>query len=153
MLAAFSIVSVSEVLDEALKSLGDAHLDIPDQIHKALVSRLQYRKALLKATGQDLNCSNEERSSSWRECAPLFAAVIDTHGLGVDVPESFSMKIQRRLASSVPPRPIVEEDFDSAVTFLRRLHEDGVEVENVLFCPKLSSLVVSAHILSHLSSY
>ena len=136
--------SILNVLDEALKSMGDSFLDIPDHVHRAIVSRLRYRRALLKATSANVECSTEERSSLWQDCVPLFTAVVGTHGLGVNVPESFSMKIQRRLASSVPPRPIVEADFDTATTFLGRLHEDGVEVESVLSCSKLSSVVVSA---------
>ena len=143
LLAAFSIESILNVLDEALKSLEDTFLDIPDHIYKAIVSRLRYRKTLLKATSVNVDCSTEGRSSLWQDCVTLFAAVVGTHGLGVNVPESFSMKIQRRLASSVPPRPIVEVDFNTARTFLERLHEDGVEVESVLSCPRLSSVVVS----------
>jgi len=52
---------------------------------------------------------------------------MDTHQLGKAVPGSFSTKIQRRLASTVPPRPIVEVDFREALEKLKQLCLDCEE--------------------------
>lgn len=51
----------------------------------------------------------------------------DTHKLGKTVPGSFSTKIQRRLASTVPPRPIVEVDFNDSLHTLKQLCADCEE--------------------------
>ncbi len=50
-----------------------------------------------------------------------------THQLGQVVPAAFSAKMQRRLASTVPPRPIVELDFQDALAKLQQLCIDCQE--------------------------
>ncbi|TKA80009.1 hypothetical protein B0A49_00708 [Cryomyces minteri] len=47
-----------------------------------------------------------------------------THNLGRPVKEAFSEKIQRRLATTVPPRPMAEMSFRDAVTKLEKMLQD-----------------------------
>lgn len=50
-----------------------------------------------------------------------------THQLGQTVPGAFSTKMQRRLASTVPPRPIVELEFADALDKLQHVINDCEE--------------------------
>ncbi|TKA68441.1 hypothetical protein B0A49_05779, partial [Cryomyces minteri] len=47
-----------------------------------------------------------------------------THNLGRPVKEAFSEKVQRRLATTVPPRPMAEMSFRDAVTKLEKMLQD-----------------------------
>jgi N-alpha-acetyltransferase 35, NatC auxiliary subunit len=50
-----------------------------------------------------------------------------SHHIGVGVPQSFSTKLQRRLASAVPPRPIVQFTFEDAMGKFIQFCEDCKE--------------------------
>ena len=57
--------------------------------------------------------------------------VQSTHELGVAVPKAFSTKLQRRLASTVPPRPMVTVTMDQAWTFWHRMVDDCRDVFSI----------------------
>jgi hypothetical protein len=67
-----------------------------------------------------------------------------SHALGISVPEAFSTKIQRRLASTMPPRPIVQLSFEEAYTHFKRLFVDGQEVADVLDFTDPQTILVSS---------
>lgn len=52
--------------------------------------------------------------------------------LGKSVPEAFSWKIQRRLASTVPPRPMVHVSAADATAHMTRFCQDAVDVQQIL---------------------
>lgn len=143
LLRSFDAGEICTALEAALDTVKEWTDTETAHSSKALVSRLEYREALLKAMMTDGSSNTVERTSRWHDCSKSFDTVIATYDLGVEVPESFSPKIQRRLASSVPPRPIMQTEFGDTSAFLERLHEDGLVVEGVLKCDKLSSVVVS----------
>lgn len=62
----------------------------------------------------------------------MLPGIKDSHGLGKPVPEAFSAKLQRKLASTMPPRPIVQTSFEDAFANLTRMISDGIEVVGVL---------------------
>lgn len=66
-----------------------------------------------------------------------------SHHLGTPVAECFSAKLQRRLASTMPPRPIVQLSFEDTYSHLKRLFVDGIEVTDVLKYSDSQSLLVS----------
>jgi hypothetical protein len=68
----------------------------------------------------------------WEEAIALLPQIISTHALGKPVEDAFSTKLQRKLASTMPPRPIVQLKFDDAFSHLSRLFKDGREVIGVL---------------------
>jgi hypothetical protein len=68
----------------------------------------------------------------WEAALALLPTIKATHHLARSVDESFSVKLQRKLASTVPPRPIVKLGFDNAFGHLHRLFKDGCELINVL---------------------
>jgi hypothetical protein len=68
----------------------------------------------------------------WKEGISILSLLKETHHLGKPVDDSFSAKLQRKLASTVPPRPIVQLSFEDAFGHLSRLFKDGLEVIGVL---------------------
>ena len=75
----------------------------------------------------DLDCSLDHLSRYWPPVLASITNINDTHSLGKPVPDSFSTKIQRKLASTVPPRPIVELAFKDALQHLTQLCTDCEE--------------------------
>lgn len=82
----------------------------------------------------DVDVNKEEIISAWSACSSLLASLSRSHQHDQPVSKSFSEKIQRKLASASPPRPIVSVDFNTAWEYLRRLCDDGKDVAGVLDC-------------------
>lgn len=79
--------------------------------------------------------TDEENSTPlfhWQNTAALLPALSDTHKLAKPVPDSFSEKIQRRLASTVPPKPMVELSFEDAFAKLTQMCKDCEEAAKIL---------------------
>ena len=101
---------------------------------KALIDRLKFRKALLKAMAltpaPDLLPS--AMSDVWDTIPKHLMAVQASHGSGLPLRKAFTSKIPYGLASTVPPKPIVEVSFDEAITIIRCLCEDSREANVAL---------------------
>ncbi|KAH8906567.1 Mak10-domain-containing protein [Coniochaeta sp. PMI_546] len=107
---------------------------IPQDIAEALGYRLELREGFLRAI--ELAAKHDQPPASlqapWDHMTMLWEAINKSHSLGVPVPEAFSTKIQRKLASTMPPRPIVQLSFAEANSHFKRLILDGKEVVKVL---------------------
>ncbi|KAL1602502.1 N-alpha-acetyltransferase, non-catalitic subunit [Paraconiothyrium brasiliense] len=112
-------------LDASIEMIEDSDLKIEDELRLAIIARLHFRKSFLCAL--DPECPLELLSNFWPPVLPHIDKINDTHHLGKTVPGSFSTKIQRRLASTVPPRPIVEVEFKDALQTLKQLCADCEE--------------------------
>ncbi|KAF2129061.1 amino-acid N-acetyltransferas-like protein subunit Mak10 [Dothidotthia symphoricarpi CBS 119687] len=112
-------------LDAAMEVMEDKDLQIEDTFRSAIISRLEFRKDLLRA--MDLDCSLEHMSYSWPPVLKGIDMFKATHELGKVVPSAFSPKIQRKLAATVPPRPIVELGFEDALEKLQQMSIDCEE--------------------------
>lgn len=64
---------------------------------------------------------------------------------GKACPTAFSVKLQRKLASTVPPRPIVEVSQDTAYDHLERLYRDGSDMVEVFQYYDSHSLLASTN--------
>lgn len=82
--------------------------------------------------------------SAWQQCSKLLPLLSGSKAVGQEVKDAFSAKIQRRLASTVPPRPIVNITFEEAHAHLSRLCQDGKEVYGVLDYHGGSNMLVKA---------
>lgn len=71
-------------------------------------------------------------TKDWDSVSSYVPIMKKTHPLGKSVIDSFSPKIQRRLASTVPPRPIVELSFDDASIKLEALCRDCREAVRII---------------------
>jgi hypothetical protein len=125
----------------ALKSQQDS---IPDNLVEALLSRLELRRIFLDAVECPKHMKEPNLAKKpWREGLELLPNLNKTHTLAVPVNEAFSATLQRRLASTMPPRPIVQLEFDVAFGHLKGLFEDGLELIDVLNYTDSQSLLVS----------
>ncbi|KAL6172532.1 N-alpha-acetyltransferase [Exserohilum turcicum] len=109
-------------LDAGVEILDDPDLELNDALRKAISSRLELRKDFLRAL--DLDLPLDQISFSWPPILDSIHTLKSTHQLGKTVPGAFSPKMQRRLASTVPPRPIVELDFKDALEKLQQMAVD-----------------------------
>jgi len=111
----------------------------------ALDARLELRYAFLRAIElSELRSNPEPLKTPWLQMKAILENIKKTHGLGVAVPACFSPKLQRQLASTMPPRPIVELSFDEGSARWQRLFEDGMEINDVLKYGDPQTLLVSS---------
>ncbi|QDS76903.1 hypothetical protein FKW77_004092 [Venturia effusa] len=100
------------------------------KIWEAIRQRLKLRVSLLHA--MDTDDEEDTPLLHWQTTATLLPAINDTHHFARPVPESFSAKIQRRLASTVPPKPMVELSFEDASAKLTQMCKDCEEAAKVV---------------------
>lgn len=133
LLAEIQPEHIQHAIQEArslLITLGD---EISHELRQALDQRLQLRSYFLKAT----ECPKYMREPDvarkpWLDCLNLLPGIKASHDLGQPVDDAFSAKLQRKLASTMPPRPIVQLKFEDAFGHLTRLFSDGAELIDVL---------------------
>lgn len=113
-----------------------AWVDAQDQMDKglrdAIRTRLLFRHEFLSALDQDLDVLETRSTENFGTCLSHLDKVKETHSLGKPVPEAFSLKIQRKLASTVPPRPIVNISHEDALNHLKRLCKDAIDMQQLL---------------------
>lgn len=112
----------------------------------ALDYRLQLRSYFLSATECPQHMKEPEVAREpWQKGLDLLPDIKSTHSLGKPVEEACSAKLQRKLASTMPPRPIVQLGFGDALGHLVRLFEDGIELIDVLNYTNSQCLQVNGH--------
>ncbi|KAK7539889.1 amino-acid N-acetyltransferase-like protein subunit Mak10 [Phyllosticta citribraziliensis] len=131
LLTRFSEREIDQVLAHVTQSLQsdwqkDDDLTASQEVIDALVSRLELRRVLLQVTSPDIPL--DQTGDGWNNVANYVPKVEATHLLGRPVKEAFSSKIQRRLASTVPPRPVVELEYTLACRVMNELCHDNLEV-------------------------
>ncbi|KAK3944495.1 N-alpha-acetyltransferase 35, NatC auxiliary subunit [Diplogelasinospora grovesii] len=126
----------TEIRDEILAArrlLHSIRHEISEEVSQALSLRLELRTAFLRAIElSELRSNPDSLSLPWSQMKAVWAAINKSHHLGKPVPEAFSTKIQRRVASTMPPRPIVHLSFEETFKHFNNLLEDGIEVLKVL---------------------
>ncbi|KAL9588484.1 MAG: hypothetical protein Q9203_002705 [Teloschistes exilis] len=127
----FNEAGIQKLLDEALE-YTERQASIEETTRYAIVTRLNLRRRMLNAVASDLDLSKNTQIQKWMQCTELLPKLHESRPVAKPVKEAFSIKIQRRMASSVPPRPMVEIDFEDAHTFLRHLCRDAADVYNVI---------------------
>ncbi|GAB0135995.1 hypothetical protein EsDP_00004314 [Epichloe bromicola] len=134
LLTGFPSKEVQDVLSRAVELvLSLKGSSIPDDMADALVSRLDLRSVFLTATESPQHMKEPSKAKApWDKALQILPRLGSTHSLASAVDDAFSMKLQRKLASTVPPRPIVQLNFDDAFGHLSRLFKDGSEVIGVL---------------------
>lgn len=114
------------VLDDARALLEDSRLEAI--VLAALVQRLTFRKELLSAYQADLTGLLRRDLSAHNACLSLVRVMEQSHVLAVLPDGAFSLKIQRSLASSVPPRPMVNIAYAKTLEFLTKLFQDVMDL-------------------------
>ncbi|EPS43025.1 hypothetical protein H072_2993 [Dactylellina haptotyla CBS 200.50] len=126
-----SITDVNKLLVSAIEYIDSALAPWPNNIKMALKARLAFRKFFLAELSRDVKDMVEKRSN-WDGCITLLSTIGITRNLGKPVPSVFSIAVQRKLASTVPPRPIVQIPFEEAFTIVSRLCKDAKEILRIL---------------------
>jgi hypothetical protein len=123
-------------------ALLSANSDIATEIKSALICRLEFRTKFLKTVEMADLRTSPELKQSWTDIVDFPSKIRSSAHLGKSVPNSFSVKIQRKLASTVPPRPIVQVSQEASFDHLERLCRDGSVVVEVLRYYDSQSLMV-----------
>ncbi|KAJ5240238.1 NatC N(alpha)-terminal acetyltransferase Mak10 subunit [Penicillium chermesinum] len=131
LLSSFDSSHFYRLLDQAV-SWVEKQDTIDQKLREALRDRLLFRYEFLSALDQDLNVLETRSTASFTTCLQKLSSIKESAFLGKQVPESFSLKIQRKLASTVPPRPIVEISHEDAFSHIKRLCQDAIDLEQVL---------------------
>ena len=126
------MAEIEDLLEEAIIHVGQLKGSMAERQADALLNRLRLRKSLLAAVILDVNIDKRAQLTSWERCMQLLPALLETKDIGRAVGNSFSAKIQRRLASSVPPRPVVNVCFEDAHAYLFKLCQHGTEAYRIL---------------------
>ncbi|MCJ1385491.1 N-alpha-acetyltransferase 35 NatC auxiliary subunit [Xylographa soralifera] len=139
-----NIDDIEDLLDQAIWLIESKQDLCSNHIREALTSRFMFRKRFLRAVALDLCGSKEEYAASWRNCSSALPSLLDGSKHSSTVPQSFSAKIQRRFASTVPPRPVMMNDLKDTHDYLQRLFDDAEEA---------GELVLPADILVDMANY
>ncbi|CAI6328750.1 unnamed protein product [Periconia digitata] len=120
-------------LDAVIEAVEES-TEIDKTLQSAIILRLNVRKTLLLAL--DIDLPLPYLAMYWLPILNSLTTIEETHLLGKPVPSAFSTKIQRRLASTVPPRPIAEVAFKDAMKTFRQLCTDCQEATRFIQIPK-----------------
>lgn len=141
LLDEISTYDIQQVVTETLLVVQNSKDFSPDLL-ESLCLRLKFRRAYLDAVSTASERSND--TTFWQEMLDCLPRLEATVSLGLPVAASFSTKLQRKLASTVPPRPMVEIDQKKAYKHLERLCYDGKRLMDILNFFDSESLMVSA---------
>jgi hypothetical protein len=131
LLSAFDSSHFYRLLDQAVTWV-ESQEGINEKLRDAIRSRLQLRWEFLAAVDQDLELLDTGSTESFESCLNHLRPVTETVSLGKAVPEAFSLKLQRKLASTVPPRPIVHIKQEDALAHMKRLCQDAIDMQQIL---------------------
>ncbi|CAF9903267.1 MAG: hypothetical protein GOMPHAMPRED_000162 [Gomphillus americanus] len=141
LLTVFPSEQISLLAVKLLETL-DTDTSIPQVQREAIISRLKVQYCFLDAVQDTLESILEAGKPLWEKLLDQLQPVQDSHKLGKSIPGTISSKLQRRIASSVPPRPVVELSFPSAIEFMKRLCKNGSLLGEITKCDDLSALVM-----------
>lgn len=154
LLSDCATVDIEKLLDLAIEWVNGPGRSILEALVDAITERLRFRKLFLRAITQDADLISQQKTNPiWDECSDALPKLLQSHNSGVPIEGAFSEKIQRRLASTVPPRPMVKISFDDACAHLNRLCKDGNHVAKVLDCQGGSNILVAESPFSTKSCY
>ncbi len=131
LLTHVALGDILTLLKKAQEAIENDSLGLSSALKHALEIRLELRVYLLSAVNADKSFERE-RARDWQACIGSLPDLKETQKLGKPVENSFSVKLQRKLASTVPPRPIVELSFDDAWDLLSRICSCGRDAYLIL---------------------
>ncbi|OAL25921.1 hypothetical protein AYO22_04548 [Fonsecaea multimorphosa] len=137
----FSVGEVMDSLEEAHGFVQKSNLSQP--LKRALKDRIDARSAFLRLFH---SCELRERpaSSTLEADLALIKAIEETSILGRPTPNvAFTLKMQRGLASSVPPRPMIVIEKEKSFSFFNQLLTDTTTAFQMLDITCSSDLLVA----------
>jgi N-alpha-acetyltransferase 35, NatC auxiliary subunit len=129
LLHRFSTEEIETTVESALKWLEGTEIEASRRT--AIKHRLESRREILRLfkTASDPALLSECSSGM---CLVLLNEIKLSTRLGAPILESFSLKIQRTLASSVPPRPMIKIEDHQVFSFMTQLLIDLSQVHELL---------------------
>ncbi|EAW06427.1 N-alpha-acetyltransferase 35, NatC auxiliary subunit [Aspergillus clavatus NRRL 1] len=132
LLSQFDVEYFQDLLDRAISWTESTADNIDSAMRDAIKHRLLLRRELLLALEGDVDIIEAKSTGRFESCLSQLPFLAKSVSLGRSVPEAFSLKIQRRLASTVPPRPMVNISSEDALAHLRRLCQDAIDLQELL---------------------
>ncbi|KAE8393159.1 amino-acid N-acetyltransferase subunit Mak10 [Aspergillus alliaceus] len=132
LLSQFDHEYFRNLLDRAISWIDGQGNSVDGKIKEAIKCRLLFRREFLLSLDQDINVLESRSTSHFSSCLLQLSPIADSLSLGRPVPEAFSWKVQRKLASTVPPRPMVNISFEDALAHLKRVCQDAIDLVEVL---------------------
>lgn len=120
------------LLDEAVSWTEGTADALHQNLRDAITSRLIFRREFLLALAHDADILQNKSTGYFASCLSQLSSLTKSVSLGKPVSDAFSVKIQRRLASTVPPRPMVKVSFEDALAHLRRLCRDAIDLQELV---------------------
>ena len=119
-----------KLIDQAISWVNQS--DIDDNLKDAIKCRLAFRRDFLAAVEQDIAIMETKSTEHFESCLKQLPTLKKSFDLGKPVPDSWSLKIQRKLASTLPPRPMVNVSPEDALAHLTRLCEDAIDIKEIV---------------------
>lgn len=135
-----AVISCLKDAQLKLSASGMPSLELTNALCMRLKFRIAFLTAVSSAEQRDMTSSRE----AWDEVVALLSGVSTSHELSRPVTDAFSVKLQRKLASTVPPRPVVTIAFETACKHLQRLCHDGRALTEILNYHDSHSFMVGA---------
>ncbi|KAI9924925.1 hypothetical protein MW887_006330 [Aspergillus wentii] len=132
LLSQFDIEQFLKLIDEAVSWVDQQEGKIDENVRDAIKCRLIFRRNFLIALDQDVDVVQTRSTEHFASCLSQLSQLTQSTSLGKAIPEAFSLKIQRKLASTVPPRPMVNISSEDALAHLRRLCQDAIDLKEIL---------------------
>lgn len=133
LLSEHDISPVQETLEAAVAYLEKLENDgIDSNVRGALINRLRLRSYFLEALNKDVDAVISRDRQSFMSCLELVAPIESSVIYGKPVLDAFTLKIQRKLASTIPPRPMVTISTKNAIEHLKRLFQDAIDLHEIL---------------------
>jgi hypothetical protein len=103
---------------------------VEGDVHEGILMQLEFRRTYLKLlTGQNLDWTASEFNVYWPDMVRFLERVKANHSFSTPCPTAFSEKVQRQLATSTPPRPMLQISWDVACNKWKSLSEDMIAVQ------------------------
>ncbi|EFR00787.1 hypothetical protein MGYG_03791 [Nannizzia gypsea CBS 118893] len=126
------VEEIIDVLDNAIEWINHETRPIDETLRVALLNRLSFRRHILEYLSLDLVLSQSHSTTSLSSTLGQIDLIQKSLHLGKPVEDAFSGKIQRRLASTVPPRPIIKIEAQEAISYLKRFCQDAIDLQEIL---------------------
>ena len=121
-------VDAAEALDELIWAQTQC-VDTFEEtnVHEAIMCQLDFRKTYLRLlSGQNGSLGDPDLEVDWADFQHDIEQVKSYHKFATPCPQAFSEKVQRQLATSTPPRPMLQISWDLACSIWKKLCEDVI---------------------------
>ncbi len=124
LLPHMSTNTIDGMLDGVIPRLEDFG-NVGEDVKEALLLRLQFRSIFLGVL------SDRTSEQQWEQMLGLLKTIKTSHTFSTPLPDAFSDKVQRQLATSTPPRPMLSTSWEDACTKWSNMCEHIVAVNRL----------------------